>query len=220
MNRLDTARRFSLFLARNLDSGKLKPEIFLPMLDKVLTEADFQAFADWDKIRAEENEEELARQLRELRRYVVSQIIVRDINRISDLNEVTRTITLFADFAVNTALDFSYAYYQDMYGTPIGRYTKSPQHLSVVAMGKAGCPKVRPSMPTKAMTVRKIGNIWKSFGCRMVLCAKPTANIRCRKRKPNATGICRRPVMWSNKASVRCTVNSAMRGQPISGWLK
>ena len=138
MNRLDTARRYSLFLARNLDSGKLKPEIFLPMLDKVLTEADFQAFADWDKIRTEENEEELARQLRELRRYVVSQIIVRDINRISDLNEVTRTITLFADFAVNTALDFSYAYYQDMYGTPIGRYTKSPQHLSVVAMGKAG----------------------------------------------------------------------------------
>ncbi|HHX2503972.1 bifunctional [glutamate--ammonia ligase]-adenylyl-L-tyrosine phosphorylase/[glutamate--ammonia-ligase] adenylyltransferase [Neisseria mucosa] len=138
MNRLDTARRYSLFLARNLDSGKLKPEIFLPMLDKVLTEADFQAFADWDKIRAEENEEELARQLRELRRYVVSQIIVRDINRISDLNEVTRTITLFADFAVNTALDFAYAYYRDMYGTPIGRYTKSPQHLSVVAMGKAG----------------------------------------------------------------------------------
>lgn len=137
-NRLDTARRHSLFLARQLDNGKLKPEIFLPMLDKVLTEADFQAFADWDKIRAEENEEELARQLRGLRRYVVSQIIVRDINRISDLNEVTRTITLFADFAVNTALDFSYAYYQDMYGTPIGRYTKSPQHLSVVAMGKAG----------------------------------------------------------------------------------
>ena len=139
MNRLDTARRYSLFLARNLDSGKLKPEIFLPMLDKgVDPKLIFKLFADWDKIRAEENEEELARQLRELRRYVVSQIIVRDINRISDLNEVTRTITLFADFAVNAALDFSYAYYQDMYGTPIGRYTKSPQHLSVVAMGKAG----------------------------------------------------------------------------------
>ena len=50
MNRLDTARRHSLFLARQLDNGKLKPEIFLPMLDKVLTEADFQAFADWGKI--------------------------------------------------------------------------------------------------------------------------------------------------------------------------
>ena len=36
-----------------------------------------------------------------------------------------------------------------------------------------------------------------------------------RKRKPNVTDICRRPVMWSNKTSVRCTVNSAMPGQPI-----
>lgn len=138
MNALDTARRHSQYLARNLDSSKLRPDIFLPMLEKVLTVEDFQAFADWDTIRAQENEDELAKQLRELRRYVVSQIIVRDINRLSDLDEVTRTITLFADFAVNTALDFAYAYYQEMYGTPIGRYTQSPQHLNVVAMGKAG----------------------------------------------------------------------------------
>ena len=34
-------------------------------------------------------------------------------------------------------------------------------------------------------------------------------------RKPNVTGIYRKPVMWSNKALVRCTVNSAMPGQPI-----
>ncbi len=87
---------------------------------------------------------------------------------------------------------------------------KQRQAIEVKAL-----PKVRPSMPTKAMTVRKTGNIWKSIGYWTVLCAKPTANIRCRKRKPNATDICRRPVMWSNKASVRCTVNSAMPGQPI-----
>lgn len=138
MNPVDTARRYSPFLARNLDSGRLKREIFQPMLQKVLSMEDFQAFADWDNIRAEGNEEELAKQLRELRCYVVSQIIVRDVNRLSGLDEVTRTITLFADFAVNMALDFSYAYYQDMYGTPVGRYTGEPQHLSVVAMGKAG----------------------------------------------------------------------------------
>ena len=52
------------------------------------------------------------------------------------------------------------------------------------------------------------------------LTEKPTANIRCRKRKPNATDICRRPVMWSNKASVRCTVNSATPGQPYFGLCK
>ena len=40
------------------------------------------------------------------------------------------------------------------------------------------CPRVRPSMPTKAMTVRKTGNIWKSIGCRTALCAKPTATVR------------------------------------------
>ncbi|WP_373741144.1 bifunctional [glutamate--ammonia ligase]-adenylyl-L-tyrosine phosphorylase/[glutamate--ammonia-ligase] adenylyltransferase [Neisseria sp.] len=135
---IDTARRHSLYLARHLDNGNLKPEIFRPMLEKKLETADFQAFADWETILADENEDELARQLRLLRRYVVAQIIVRDINRISDLAEVTRTITLFADFAVNTALAFADAYYRGMYGTPLGRYTRAPQHLSVVAMGKAG----------------------------------------------------------------------------------
>ena len=64
--------------------------------------------------------------------------MTRDMARLSDLAEVTRTITEFADFAVNTALSFSYEYYTDMYGTPIGHYTQQPQFLSVVAMGKAG----------------------------------------------------------------------------------
>lgn len=138
MNAIQTARRHSLFLSRHLDSGRLKPEIFTPMLAHPLGMDDFRAFTDWQTILAEENEAELAKQLRDLRRYVMAHIIVRDINRISDLNEVTRTITLFADFAVNTALDYAYVYYQGLYGTPIGRYTGEPQHLSVVAMGKAG----------------------------------------------------------------------------------
>ncbi|WP_107879755.1 bifunctional [glutamate--ammonia ligase]-adenylyl-L-tyrosine phosphorylase/[glutamate--ammonia-ligase] adenylyltransferase [Neisseria animaloris] len=138
MNPIKNARRHSQYLARHLDNGNLNPNILNPMLEKVLETADFAAFADWQHIQAEENEAELARQLRLLRRYVMAQIIVRDINRISDLAEVTRTITLFADFAVNTALDFAHAYYRDMYGTPIGRYSNEPQFLSVVAMGKAG----------------------------------------------------------------------------------
>ncbi|MDO5638691.1 MAG: bifunctional [glutamate--ammonia ligase]-adenylyl-L-tyrosine phosphorylase/[glutamate--ammonia-ligase] adenylyltransferase [Neisseria sp.] len=138
MTILATARRYSQYLARHLDNGNLKPEILAPMLDKALTREDFQRFADWTQLQAEENEAEIARQLRLLRRYVMAQIISRDLARVSDLAEVTRTITLFADFAVNTALDYAYAYYQDMYGTPIGRHTQTPQHLSVVAMGKAG----------------------------------------------------------------------------------
>ncbi len=138
MTAIHTACRYSHYLARHIDNGNLKPEILEPMLAKVLQNEDFQAFTDWDALRKTENEAELARQLRLLRRYVMAQIITRDVCRISDLAEVTRTITLFADFAINTALDYAYAYYQDMYGTPMGRYTQSPQHLSVIAMGKAG----------------------------------------------------------------------------------
>ncbi|MCF7530072.1 bifunctional [glutamate--ammonia ligase]-adenylyl-L-tyrosine phosphorylase/[glutamate--ammonia-ligase] adenylyltransferase [Neisseria lisongii] len=135
---LDTARRYSPFVARLLDSGRLDTDVFLPMLAQPLKPADFEAFADWAALQAAEDEAGLARELRRLRSYVVAHIIVRDTNRISDLDEVTRTITLFAEFAVNTALKFAYAYYQDMYGTPIGRYTQEQQYLSVVAMGKAG----------------------------------------------------------------------------------
>ena len=138
MNAIDHARRFSPFLARLIDGGRIDLTVLQSLADKVLTEADFQNFADWAGILAAQNEAELSRQLRVLRRYVVAQIMVRDLNRISGLNEVTRTITLFADFAVNTALSFADAYYRSLYGTPRGRYTGQAQYLSVVAMGKAG----------------------------------------------------------------------------------
>ncbi|MDO4640448.1 MAG: bifunctional [glutamate--ammonia ligase]-adenylyl-L-tyrosine phosphorylase/[glutamate--ammonia-ligase] adenylyltransferase [Neisseria sp.] len=138
MSAIANARLHSQYLARHLDNGNLNPTVLEPLLSRALTDADFQQFADWQKLQHDENEAELARQLRLLRRYVMAHIIIRDINRISTLEEVTGTITRFADFAVNTALDYAYAYYQDMYGTPIGRYSGEPQYLSVVAMGKAG----------------------------------------------------------------------------------
>ena len=134
----DTARRHSRYLDRHLNNGKLHPATLEPMLGKVLCAEDFRQFADWQAFQTAFDEAELARQLRILRRHVMAQIISRDVCRISDLAEVTRTITLFADFAVNTALEFAHAYYEDMYGTPIGRHSGLPQHLSVVAMGKAG----------------------------------------------------------------------------------
>ncbi|MDO4997017.1 MAG: bifunctional [glutamate--ammonia ligase]-adenylyl-L-tyrosine phosphorylase/[glutamate--ammonia-ligase] adenylyltransferase [Neisseria sp.] len=132
------AKRYSPFLARHLDNGTLQTASLLTMLENALSEADFQAFADWQALLAAGDEAEIARQLRVLRRYVVAHIIVRDVNRISDLNEVTRTITQFADFAVNIAAEYAHAYYTQMYGTPLGRYSQTPQFLSVVAMGKAG----------------------------------------------------------------------------------
>ena len=99
---------------------------------------DYAQFANWQQLQADGNEAEIARQLRVLRRHVLAHIIARDINRQSPLAEVTRTITQFADFAINTALDYAHAHYQALYGTPIGRHSGAAQHLTVIAMGKAG----------------------------------------------------------------------------------
>lgn len=135
---IDAARRYSLWLCRQLDSGKLDAARLAAWLERPLTVADFQKFADWAALGAAEDEDGLAAALRVLRRYVMAHIMVRDLCRVSDLAEVTRTITEFADFAVNTALDFAHRYYVGLYGQPVGAYSRAPQHLSVVAMGKAG----------------------------------------------------------------------------------
>ena len=129
---------FSLWLSRQLDGGKIDESFLTAWLARPLNREDFVHFADWQALIAAKNEEELTKQLRILRRYVVAHIIVRDINHISDLAEVTRTITELADFAINMASDYAEQYYRDLYGTPMGQYSDSEQHLSVIAMGKAG----------------------------------------------------------------------------------
>ena len=132
------ARRHSRFLARCLDSNTLDLNLLADWTARQLSEEDFRNFAGWQALRENEDEAGLARQLRILRRHVVAQIAVRDLNGLSGLDEVTQTITRFADFAVNTALDYAYGYYVGLYGTPTGRHSGEAQFLTVVAMGKAG----------------------------------------------------------------------------------
>ena len=135
---LQNAQRYSVWLARQLNNHQLNLDILSNWLKCPISQQNFVHFADWEKLQQDEDEKEIAKQLRVLRRHVVAQIMVRDLNRISKLDEVTRTITEFADFAINQSLLFSYQYYRDMYGEPIGQYTQQVQYLSVVAMGKAG----------------------------------------------------------------------------------
>ena len=130
--------RFSPWLQRHIAGGLIDPAVLRPMLERTLTPQDFAAFAPWDGMAAQHDEAGLARSLRLLRRYVLAQIMVRDLCRLSDLAGVTGTMTAFADFAVNTALPFAHAQCAARYGEPIGRHSGEIQHLSVVAMGKAG----------------------------------------------------------------------------------
>ncbi|WP_369584566.1 bifunctional [glutamate--ammonia ligase]-adenylyl-L-tyrosine phosphorylase/[glutamate--ammonia-ligase] adenylyltransferase [Kingella oralis] len=135
---LNTAAPFSPWLQRQLANQTLNLPLLAQWLPRVLTPDDYAQFANWQQLQADGNEAEIARQLRILRRHVLAHIIARDINRQSPLAEVTRTITQFADFAINTALDYAHAHYQALYGTPIGRHSGAAQHLTVIAMGKAG----------------------------------------------------------------------------------
>lgn len=132
------ARPYSLYLCRHLDNGQLQAPLLHRLLQQPLATTDLTTFADWAALQANGDEAALAQTLRQLRRYVLAQIMVRDLARAADLDEVTRSITLFADFAVNTALDYAHAHYRGLYGDPVGRHSGAIQHLSVVAMGKAG----------------------------------------------------------------------------------
>ena len=135
---LQTAAPFSLWLQRQLANQTLNLALLAQWLPRPLTPADYAQFANWQQLQADGNEAEIARQLRILRRHVLAHIITRDLARQSTLDEVTHIITQFADFAINTALSYAHAHYQALYGTPIGRHTGAAQHLTVIAMGKAG----------------------------------------------------------------------------------
>ena len=135
---LNTAAPFSLWLQRQIANQTLNLPLLQSWLPRAITPEDFAQFANWQQLQSDGNEAEIARQLRLLRRHVLAHIITRDIHHQADLTEVTRTITQFADFAINIALNHAHAHYQALYGTPIGRHTGAEQHLTVIAMGKAG----------------------------------------------------------------------------------
>nr|UOP05660.1 bifunctional [glutamate--ammonia ligase]-adenylyl-L-tyrosine phosphorylase/[glutamate--ammonia-ligase] adenylyltransferase [Conchiformibius kuhniae] len=131
---LARARQYSLWLARQADNGLLDETWLLPRLARPLDADDFSGFADWQS----PDESDLARSLRRLRRHVLAQVMVRDLGGAADLDEVCGTVTRLADFAVNAAERFAHAALAARYGEPYGHFSRAPQRLSVVAMGKAG----------------------------------------------------------------------------------
>lgn len=135
---IETAQAFSPWLQQQAQSGALDAGLMRQWLPRPLTEADFCTFADWGGLHAAQDEAGMMRALRLLRRHVLAHIMVRDLNRLGSLDEVTRTITALADFAVNTAAEFAHAHCASLHGEPVGRDSGRPQRLTVIAMGKAG----------------------------------------------------------------------------------
>ncbi|MBQ9723985.1 MAG: bifunctional glutamine synthetase adenylyltransferase/deadenyltransferase, partial [Neisseriaceae bacterium] len=111
MNAVFTACKYSLFLQRLIDNSLLDSKQLASYAQSPIALKDLHHFADWQSILHNLDGEEMARQLRLLRRQVVATIAVRDLSQQADLQEVVQSMTLFADFAVNMAADFAHAYY-------------------------------------------------------------------------------------------------------------
>jgi [glutamine synthetase] adenylyltransferase / [glutamine synthetase]-adenylyl-L-tyrosine phosphorylase len=80
----------------------------------------------------------LPRAMRRLRNLVITTLIQRDLTGHADLAEVVETMTIFAEFAVQTHLAALMTEMIAEHGTPIGEESGAQQELIVLGMGKLG----------------------------------------------------------------------------------
>jgi glutamate-ammonia-ligase adenylyltransferase len=80
----------------------------------------------------------LGRAVRRLRKQVMVKLILRDLNGLSDLNEVMRTMTALAEIVVQQAQSCLMHTLVTQFGSPIGEASQTPQELLVIGMGKLG----------------------------------------------------------------------------------
>ncbi|MDR3394137.1 MAG: bifunctional [glutamate--ammonia ligase]-adenylyl-L-tyrosine phosphorylase/[glutamate--ammonia-ligase] adenylyltransferase [Parasulfuritortus sp.] len=113
-----------------------------PALRDWLTEAGHtsfsrQAMQDVLTVTPIDSEDSLKQQLRHLRQRVMALLIVRDLNGLADLTEVTRTCTDLAEVAFGFACDWHHRDLAAIHGEPLDSQGR-PQKLIVVGMGKLG----------------------------------------------------------------------------------
>lgn len=124
----------SPFLTRLLARDEALFKDLLANSDMPFSVGDMQAFLAAHDIA---DEQSLQRALRQLRQRVMARIIFRDLNDLADFSEVVRSISEFADFAINTAIEYHHAWLLTEYGEPVDA-NGEPQSLVVIGMGKLG----------------------------------------------------------------------------------
>jgi glutamate-ammonia-ligase adenylyltransferase len=83
--------------------------------------------------------DELDKALRVLRRRLMTAIVWRDINKLSDFSEVCQSMTAMAETCIQQALDFHYRELCLKHGVPYSAaQPRVPQPLVVLGMGKLG----------------------------------------------------------------------------------
>lgn len=123
----------SRFLRRQLDSRSwLAPRLAASI------GAPLDATAMRDFLRDEKvDDNTLKPVLRRLRAWVICHVMVRDLARLADLAEVTETMTVLADIAVETAHDIVRAGLVARHGMPVSADGRE-QEFIIIGMGKLG----------------------------------------------------------------------------------
>ncbi|BCK88050.1 bifunctional glutamine synthetase adenylyltransferase/adenylyl-removing enzyme [Sideroxyarcus emersonii] len=129
------ARRCSHYLARLLDA---EPQLLDWLRGQYLTPCDADVMQGWSAALPAADEEELSRALRQLRKRVMLHVLTRDLNGLSGLDEVMRSMTALAELAVRRAQAFAMRTLTGQFGQPIGAGSGLPQELLVIGMGKLG----------------------------------------------------------------------------------
>jgi glutamate-ammonia-ligase adenylyltransferase len=131
----------SRFLARWANADAARPAQLAEFSQLSLNRAFFERVLqnDMNVARAPETgAAALNGPMRRLRNLIVCTLIERDLSGKADLAEVVRTMSEFADFAVQTHL---HALMQEMtaqFGMPIGEESGDEQEMIVLGMGKLG----------------------------------------------------------------------------------
>lgn len=133
-NALGQASQYSRYLAQQLQARPWLRSHLLNSLTKALAESDLRDFLSNSSLNTED---ELNIRLRELRAWVYSHVIVRDLAGWADLAEVTQTMTTLAEISLQFAQNFHHARLSEQYGDTIDAQGQAIE-LIVLGMGKLG----------------------------------------------------------------------------------
>ncbi len=129
------ARQCSHYLSRLLDA---EPELESWLRANLLAACDAAQMQRWLDEFPADDEHQLARALRSLRKRVMLHLISRDLGGLGDLSEVMSGMTALAELAVRRAHSFTMQALVAQYGQPVGEESGTPQELLVIGMGKLG----------------------------------------------------------------------------------
>ena len=84
------------------------------------------------------SEAEVSSSLRKLRKKVMLNVLTRDLNRLSSLDEVVTCMTALAELTVTIAQTCAMQSLIEVYGQPVGADSGKTQELLIIGMGKLG----------------------------------------------------------------------------------